>query len=60
MDFSEETSLGNYVSHCSLEIDEWIILTFIFYVRDGHTCTTDSVDRPCPETKCPSSENSSR
>ena len=60
MDFSEETSLGNYLSHCSLEIDALIILTFIFYVYDGHTCTIDSVDRPCPETKCASSENSSR
>jgi len=25
-------------------------LTFIFYVCDRHTCTIDSVDRPCPET----------
>ena len=30
MDFSEETSLGNYLSRCLLEIDEWIILTLFF------------------------------
>ena len=30
MDFSEETSLGNCLSRCSLEIDKWIILTLFF------------------------------
>ena len=25
-----------------------------------HTCTTDSVDCPCPKTNCPSSENTLR
>ena len=51
MNFSEDTSLGKHTSHCSLDIDEWIILDFIFNVCDGHTCSTDSVARPCPESK---------
>ena len=51
MNFSEDTSLGKHISHCSLDIGEWIILDFIFNVCDGHTCSTDSVDRPCPESK---------
>ena len=49
MNFSEYTSLGKHASHCSLDIDKWIILDFIFNVCDGHTCWTDLVDRTCPE-----------
>ena len=45
MNFSANKSLGKHVSHCSFEIDEWIILNFMFNVCDGHTCITDSVDR---------------
>ena len=50
MNFSD-TSLGRNISHCSLDIGEWIILDFIFNVCDGHTCSTDLVDHPCPESK---------
>ena len=35
MYFSEETSLGNYGCHCSLEIDDWIIFTFKFILMSA-------------------------
>ena len=59
MNFSLEKRFVNHVSHCSLEKDEWITWN-LFWMTVGHTCTTDSVDRSCPETNCPSSDKTSR